>query len=172
MLTAEGYPGYLDLLARGCTTWPEVDLPPAEDAAWRRRSHSHPMQAGFTAFFWEGFAGIRPDASAPGFGRLRMRPAGVRNVEWVRAEYRSLRGPIHSEWRRDGDCFEWLVRLPPGCEADVEWPAASGATSDLGCARADGSEEAVPRPVWAGGMGRVRLESGEWRLRSRLPPGE
>ncbi len=172
VLTAEGYPGYLELLARGCTTWPEVALPPSEDAAWRQRSHNHPMQAGFTAFFWEGFAGIRPDASAPGFGRLRMRPAGVRNLEWVRAEYRSLRGPIRSEWRRDGGRFEWVIALPPGVEADVEWPAISGAPADLQCVRADGSADGALRPVWAAGMGRVRLEAGEWRLRSRLPLGE
>ncbi len=171
VLTVAGYPGYLDLLARGCTTWPEVELPPSEDTAWRQRSHNHPMQAGFSAFFWEGLAGIRPDPSGPGFQRLRMRPAGVRELEWVRAEYRSLRGPIRSEWHRKEDRFEWRIHLPPGSTALAEFPAASDAASDLECTLEDGSREGAPRPTWASGLGRVQLESGRWRLRSRLPGG-
>ncbi len=168
VLTVKGFPGYPDLLARGCTTWPEVELPPAEDVKWRGRSHNHPMQSGFAAWFHEGVAGIRPDPEKPGFSGLLMRPAAVRSLEWARAEHRALRGPVASEWRRRGDSFEWTIRLPPGSSAVVRIPAGDAAPVTEGgidVAQAPG----VTVVGRAGGWCTVRIGSGEYRFASILP---
>lgn len=165
-LAMSGYPGHADLLERGCTTWPEVELPPEMDDRWRRRSHSHPMQAGFAAFFFESLAGIRPDPAAPGFGRLRMRPAGFRSLEFVDAEHRSPRGPIRSRWTSKGGRFAWDIALPPGSAAEVWIPASDPAA--VTAAVFDGTPANLPG-TWADGWYRAEIRSGRWRITSRLP---
>lgn len=168
VLAKEGFPGYADLLARGCTTWPEVELAPVEDEKWRGRSHNHPMQSGFAAWFHEGVAGIRPDPARPGFGGLLMRPAGVKSLEWAKASHESLRGPIASEWRRRGTTFEWTIRLPPGSSAIVQVPAKD-ATSVTEGGRPVAKASGVEVDGWTNGWTALRIGSGEYVFKSTLP---
>ena len=45
---------------------------------------------------------------AIGFDRVLLRPQLVGELRWVRATYRSLRGPVRSRWRCASDrCSRW-----------------------------------------------------------------
>lgn len=47
-------------------------------------------------------AGVEPDPTRPGFERFFLRPRPGPGLDWVRARYASVRGEIHSAWRRVG----------------------------------------------------------------------
>jgi alpha-L-rhamnosidase len=71
------------------------------------------------------------------------------NLEWARATYRSVRGPITSEWRQDDERFRLEVELPPNVAGSVVLPG--GGTAEIGPGRhafdvASERELVRPRP--------------------------
>src|SRR5690606_3450975 len=64
------------------------------------RSHNHPMQAGFDAWFFYGIAGIRPDVASPGFKKIILQPHLIKQLEWAKGAYHSPYGEIVSNWKR------------------------------------------------------------------------
>jgi alpha-L-rhamnosidase len=67
--------------------------------------------------------GIDLAPGAVGFDRLVLRPHPGGQLSWARGSYRSVRGPIASEWRRDDDDFALQVGLPPNVTASVRVPS-------------------------------------------------
>jgi alpha-L-rhamnosidase len=73
------------------------------------------------------------DTSGPGFGHIVFRPGPPspesnpegRPINWAKAEYDSIRGPIRSHWQRKKDTFELDVTLPANTRATVYLPAAA-----------------------------------------------
>jgi hypothetical protein len=114
-------PGYGYQLKQGATSLTE-----AWDAR-RQSSHNHFMLGQITEWFYHDLAGIQPDPASPGFKKIIIRPAVVGDLNWVRASYRSLHGPIVSHWRRDGRNLSLSVTLPPNTTAMVVVPAAPNA---------------------------------------------
>jgi alpha-L-rhamnosidase len=96
-------------------------------------SFSHYAFGAVTEWMFRGLAGI--DTAEPGFQKLVLRPGpphgsmgqGVNGstgpevgaMQWVRAEYDSLHGPIRVAWKRDGEHFEYEVSLPPNTTAEL-----------------------------------------------------
>jgi len=72
-------------------------------------------------FYW-GLAGIRPDASAPGFERIIFQPYLPKDLPWARATVRTPRGEIVSDWKHDGKKATWNIRVPANCTAQVRFP--------------------------------------------------
>ena len=64
-------------------------------------------------------AGIR--AAEPGYGHVVIAPSPG-TLEWAKATYRSVRGPITSDWQRDGDGFRLEVEIPANVTATVVLP--------------------------------------------------
>jgi alpha-L-rhamnosidase len=96
-------------------------------------------------------AGI--DTDGPGFGRIRIRPELVdrqQGFEWVKATYHSVRGPITSSWKLDGDTFRLKLTIPCNSTATVHVPA--GASADVA-----ESGQAIER---AKGVRFLRMEDG------------
>jgi alpha-L-rhamnosidase len=50
----------------------------------------------------------------------------------VRAEWRSIRGPVRVAWQLDARTFELEVSVPPNVRATVVLPAAAGSTATEG----------------------------------------
>ena len=71
------------------------------------------------------------DTVDAGFGHIVFRPGppsansnpDVEPIDWAKARYDSVRGPIASHWRRDADTFELDVTVPANTRATVYLPA-------------------------------------------------
>lgn len=109
----------------GATTLWEV-LPVYTDSLMRKtleaRSHNHPFQSGFDAFFFDGIAGIKPDKTAPGFKHIILEPRLMNQLKWAKADYNSVYGKIASHWKRQGKQLIWDVEIPVNTTAEVRLP--------------------------------------------------
>lgn len=104
----------------GATTLWEI-LPVSDEALkvtdWR--SHSHPMQGGYDAWFYEDLGGIRPCVEAPGFKTVLLSPTFNVELNYVKAEVMSRYGKIKSEWKKKDKTVIWNVSIPVGSTAIV-----------------------------------------------------
>ncbi len=168
MMTVKGYPGFDYLFGYGFTTWPEryVNFKPGE--RFPDRSYNHPMQSGFAAWFHESVAGIRPDASAPGFRHIEMRPQQFHRIEWVKASHEAPTGTIRSEWNSKDGKFVWKITAPPGSTATVYVPAHDAASvREHGGAAAKSPGVSFVR--FADGRAVYNINSGNYEFSSTLP---
>jgi len=83
--------------------------------AFRRLAGIDSADAGFKTVV------IRPGPPAPDSNPER------KPIDWVKAEYDSIRGRIASEWKRERDRFELVVILPANTRAIVYLPAQDAA---------------------------------------------
>lgn len=136
-------------------------------------SFSHYAFGAVMEWAFRNLAGI--DTEGPGYSRIVIHPrppAPGSNPEqtpihWVKAEYRSIRGLIRSEWRRDADTFELRVSIPGNTTATVYLPGSS----------ADSIRESGQPLATAQGVRQLRqeegrtilaVESGDYRFTSSL----
>ncbi len=110
-------PGYGYQLKMGATSLTE-----AWDAR-RRSSQNHFMLGQINEWFFHDLAGIQPDPAAPGFKHILIKPAVVKELTWVKANYESVHGLVQSEWRRANGTLELNVIVPPNTTATVIVPA-------------------------------------------------
>lgn len=144
--TQETYPSWGFMLANGATTlwerWEHL-------TGGSMNSHNHPMMGSVSSWFTKYLGGIRVDLQEPAFKRIVIRPYMVKGLDWVRSEYKSMYGPIRSEWRRDGAKVTLRVTVPPNTQATVHLPVGAGPILEGG------------RPVEkAPGVSRIHREAG------------
>jgi alpha-L-rhamnosidase len=164
MATQTTYPSLGYMAARGATTvW---ELWNGDTADPSMNSGNHVMLVGdLVTWLYENVAGIAPDPDQPGFRHVLMRPTPVGDLKWVRASYRSLCGPISSEWRRDGASLSLDVTVPANSTATVYVPAeAAGAVTESGAPAAQA--EGVQFLRSEGGAAVYEVGSGTYRFRS------
>lgn len=135
-------------------------------------SFSHYAFGAVTEWMFRDLAGL--DTDGPGFKSVRIKPGppapgsnpDVQPIHWARAEYGSVRGPIVSAWRREGERFELELTLPANTTATVFVPAKSAEAvteSSQPLAVAEGVKflrMEGDRAVLAVASGRYRLASG------------
>ena len=63
--------------------------------------------------------GIRPHPLHPGYKRFIIAPCTESGPEWVKTDYKSLRGLISCQWKRDGNLTELNLEIPPNTVAEV-----------------------------------------------------
>jgi alpha-L-rhamnosidase len=85
-------------------------------------SFAHYSFGAVARWMFQSVAGI--DTDGPGFRRLLIRPQPCPGLSWVKASYRSLHGPIATEWQTDGGQFAFHVTIPANTAATVSLPAA------------------------------------------------
>ena len=96
----------------------------------KMNSFNHYSLGSVGQWLYEYVGGIR--AAAPGYERVLIAPEPG-ELEWARAEYRSVRGTIASAWRREGDELALEVEIPPNVTATVVVPG--GETVEVGSGR-------------------------------------
>ena len=164
LVRQESFPGWGYMLANGATTLWE-HWAGSEDT----HSHNHPMFGSVSQWLVNWLGGIQPDPEAVGFDRIVLRPQPVDGLDWVRCSYRSVRGPIVSNWSRAAGVFSWDVTIPAGTTATAFVPARSleeiteGRTAPVRVARATGVRDAR----LDGAVAVLQLGSGSYYFVSR-----
>jgi alpha-L-rhamnosidase len=164
VVSQESFPGWGYMLANGATTLWEHWA--ASDDTY---SHNHPMFGSVSQWLVNWLGGIQPDPEAVGFDRIVLRPQPVDGLDWVRSSYRSVRGPIVSNWSRTAGVFSWDVTIPTNTTATAFIPARSldeieeGQETRIPAQRAVGVRDAR----MDGKVAVLRLGSGTYRFVSR-----
>lgn len=86
------------------------------------RSHSHPMQAGYDAWFYSGIAGINPSADEPGFKKIVFKPYLTTYLKNADASYESVYGTIKSAWKNEESRFTWKIQIPENTHGEIFIP--------------------------------------------------
>ena len=111
------------IFSLGATTiWERI---PSDDemAKLCKSSLNHPMQGGFTAWFYQGICGIEADPENPAFKHFFLRPQLTKNLTFAEAEFNSIHGLILSKWSNENDEFHWKIVVPVNSSATVYFPA-------------------------------------------------
>ena len=117
MLKKREYPGYLYMVDNGATTTWEY---------WHGgRSRIHNCFNGVGSWFVQAAGGILPDANAPGFKNIIVRPQIPTGVEWVKTSKLTPYGKVRSEWRVDGDKVIFDIEIPANSTATFHSPVAA-----------------------------------------------
>ena len=111
------FPGWGHMLERGATTlWEHWEF---SDNTF---SHNHPMFGSIGEWFFKALAGLQPDPEMAGRGHFIIRPQPAPNLTWVKGEYRSVRGPVASEWHVAEGNINLRVAIPANMSATVYVP--------------------------------------------------
>ena len=76
-------------------------------------------------WLWSGLAGIQGDDEEPGFKHFTIRPRPGAGVTWLNSRFDSIRGPIQSRWKLEGDRMTLDVTVPANTTATIYVPARS-----------------------------------------------
>ena len=95
-------------------------------------SHNHPMFGSISAWFFAWLGGIQPAQDAIGFDKIELRPQFVSGLNFVKASYKSLRGPIKVEWKRQAGKVALAIEIPVGCTATLHLPDGTKKTLESG----------------------------------------
>lgn len=87
-----------------------------------QRSHNHPMQGGFDAWFYSGIAGINPSIEEPGFKKIIFKPYFTKQLKHVDASYESRFGTIKSKWKNKEGKLIWEIQIPKNTTGEVYLP--------------------------------------------------
>ncbi len=114
IVNQKDFPGWANMIDKGATTlWEHWKF---SDNTF---SHNHPMFGSVSEWFYKHVAGIQIDAGAVGFDKFTIYPKLVDTLDWAKATYRSVRGPITSNWRKKEGNFFLDVTVPVNTTATV-----------------------------------------------------
>jgi alpha-L-rhamnosidase len=139
------FPGYGYMIENGATTiWESWDA---------GGSHNHPMFGSVSEWFYRALGGINPAPDAVGFDKIIIRPQVVPDLTWAKATYRSVRGDITVNWKRESETLILDVTIPVNAAAIVYVPTTDAA----------GVTESGKKPDQANGIKPLRTE-GKWAV--------
>jgi alpha-L-rhamnosidase len=124
-------------------------------------------QAGAGRWFQEYVAGIQLDPAQPGFKHFILRPFCVNQLDWAKGSYRSVRGLIESDWKRENGKLVWNVTVPPNTTATASIPASS-AESVTESGKSLAKSKGVKFTKIENGRALCELQSGTYRFESKL----
>lgn len=83
----------------------------------RDLSLNHIMFGEISAWYYKALGGIFPDASAPGFKHIVLKPHFVSGLQFFEASHNSPYGEVRSSWKRDKKKIIYSVTIPSNCSA-------------------------------------------------------
>jgi hypothetical protein len=146
-------PSYGYILSQGATALTE---------SWfATHSQDHFMLGSAEEWFYRGLGGINVDLSGASAEPIALRPVVVGNLQWARARYASVLGPIESRWRREKNETVYEFTVPANATATIAVDANGAATvNEAEPARAAG----VLTAKTAGGKLVLTVGSGSYRI--------
>lgn len=120
------YPSWGYMVRNGATTiW---ELWNGNTANPSMNSGNHVMLLGDLLIWeYEYLGGIRP--VEPGFKKFALKPYPIKGLDYVNCSYDSAYGKIISNWKVNGNVFEWDFTIPANTTAVVYLPTAEGHAS-------------------------------------------
>jgi len=117
------YPSWGYMVRNGATTIWELWNGNTADPAMN--SGNHVMLLGDLILWeYEYLGGIR--ALEPGYSQIQLKPYPIKGLDYVNCAYNSVSGRIESNWKREGNRFEWDFTIPTNTTAEVCLPTANG----------------------------------------------
>ncbi len=117
------YPSWGYMYRNGATTIWELWNGNTADPAMN--SGNHVMLLGDLILWeYEYLGGIR--ALEPGYSKIQLKPYPIEGLDFVNCAYNSVSGRIESNWKREGNHFEWDIVIPANTTAEVCLPTANG----------------------------------------------
>jgi alpha-L-rhamnosidase len=129
-------------------------------------SRNHIMYGDISAWFYKALAGLNPDAAAPGFKHIIVKPNVVGELTSARASYDSVRGRIVSDWKVVSGKFLLTVTIPANTTATVWLPTTALEKITEGGRPAI---KAVGVNAFAVENGRIRLEVASGTYHFAMP---
>jgi alpha-L-rhamnosidase len=124
-------------------------------------------QSGAGRWFPEYVAGIQLDPGQPGFKHFILRPFCVNQIDWATGSYRSVRGLIESDWKKENGKLVWNVTVPPNTTATAYIPSSS-AEDVTESGKSLAKSEGVKFTKIENGRALCELQSGTYRFESKL----
>ena len=117
------YPSWGYMVRNGATTiW---ELWNGNTADPSMNSGNHVMLLGDLILWeYEYLGGIR--ALEPGYSKIQLKPYPIDGLDFVNCAYNSVSGRIESNWKREGNRFEWDFTIPANTTAEVCLPTENG----------------------------------------------
>ncbi len=117
------YPSWGYMYRNGATTIWELWNGNTADPAMN--SGNHVMLLGDLIIWeYEYLGGIR--ALEPGYSKIQLKPYPIEELDFVNCAYNSVSGRIESNWKREGNHFEWEIVIPANTTAEVCLPTENG----------------------------------------------
>ena len=117
------YPSWGYMVRNGNTTIWELWNGNTADPAMN--SGNHVMLLGDLILWeYEYLGGIR--ALEPGYSKIQLKPYPIEGLDFVNCAYNSVSGRIESNWKREGNRFEWDIVIPANTTAEICLPTADG----------------------------------------------
>ena len=117
------YPSWGYMYRNGATTIWELWNGNTADPAMN--SGNHVMLLGDLIIWeYEYLGGIR--ALVPGYSKIQLKPYPIEGLDFVNCAYNSVSGRIESNWKREGNRFEWDIVIPANTTAEVCLPTENG----------------------------------------------
>jgi alpha-L-rhamnosidase len=120
------YPSWLFQVGLGATTmWERWDgrTPDQGFQDIGMNSFNHYAFGSVGHYLYSKVAGI--DTDGPGFRNIVIAPRPEDGLTFAQADYRSINGPIHSAWKREGAGLTLTVDVPPNVSAQVRVPVTA-----------------------------------------------
>jgi alpha-L-rhamnosidase len=124
-------------------------------------------QSGAGRWFPEYVAGIQLDPGQPGFKHFILRPFCVNQLDWAKGSYRSVRGLIESDWKKENGKLVWNVTVPPNTTATAYIPSSS-AEDVTESGKSLAKSEGVKFTKIENGRALCELQSGAYRFECKL----
>jgi alpha-L-rhamnosidase len=117
------YPSWGYMYRNGATTIWELWNGNTADPAMN--SGNHVMLLGDLIIWeYEYLGGIR--ALEPGYSKIQLKPYPIEGLDFVNCAYNSVSGRIESNWKREGNRFDWDFTIPANTTAEVCLPTENG----------------------------------------------
>lgn len=116
MITKETIPSWGAFVKQGFTTLPESWN---VNNASKDASLNHIFLGDVSDWMTKNIAGISFDNEKRGYNHVIIKPHFIKDLNWAKAEYKSVKGLIKSEWKRNGDSVELTVTIPANTTATV-----------------------------------------------------
>lgn len=85
-------------------------------------SRNHPSMGAIAAWMYKTLAGINMDPSATAFKKIIIKPAFIKDLDFVEAYHESFYGTIKSVWKRKKNAVTLDIEIPATCSATVMLP--------------------------------------------------